>query len=137
MINCSKKEIENILYQLHESFFIDYAIKNNDLIFRVAINCAIENKLHINCEYGEKYYIYDIICLDYKNLKTNCDDKGKIQLNSILGFSLYNDEYLFMIENLDDEIDFTFDCSNIKWEPIILINGDDLELIQNTKYSKI
>ena len=42
-----------------------------------------------------------------------------------------------MVENLDDEIDFTFGCSNIKWEPIVLINGDELELIQNTKYSKI
>ena len=79
-------KIENILYQLHESFFIDYAIKNDDLIFRVAINCAIENTLNIGCKYGEKYYLYDIICLDYKNLKTN---------------------------------------------------GDELELIQNTKYSKI
>lgn len=136
MINHLNFEIENILYELHESFFIDYAIKNNDLIFRVAINCAVENKLNINCEYGEKYYLYDIICLDYKNLKTNCDDKNKIQLNSILGFYLYNNEYLFMVENRENEIDFTFDCSNIKWEPIV-INGDELELIQNTKYFKI
>lgn len=137
MINHLNDEIENILYELHESFFIDYTIKNNDLIFRVAINCAVENKLNINCEYGKKYYLYDIICLDYKNLKTNCDDKGKIQLNSILGFYLYNNEYLFMVENRENEIDFTFDCSNIKWEPIVVINGDELELIQNTKKFKI
>ena len=37
-----KKEMlkrQNLLFELHESEFISFTIKDSDLIFRVAINC--------------------------------------------------------------------------------------------------
>ena len=52
-----KKEMlkrQNLLFELHESEFIRFTIKDSDLIFRVAINCGVEEKLGVKSEFAEK-----------------------------------------------------------------------------------
>ena len=51
-----KKEMlkrQNLLFELHESEFIRFTIKDSDLIFRVAINCGVEEKLGVKIEQAE------------------------------------------------------------------------------------
>ena len=59
---------KNLLFELHESEFIGFTIKDSDLIFRVAINCGVEEKLGVKSDFAEKFYIYDMICHKYKIL---------------------------------------------------------------------
>ena len=67
-----KKEMlkrQNLLFELHESEFIRFTIKDSDLIFRVAINCGVEEKLGVKSEFAEKFYIYDVICHKYEMIE--------------------------------------------------------------------
>lgn len=90
-------EKQNIPYALHESEFINFKSSDSELIFRVAINCGVALALGIECEFAEKFYIYDIICHEYKMFETNYDRSQELLLNEILDFKIINDKYILTI----------------------------------------
>ena len=117
----------NILYELHESEFLTLTVKDNDLIFRVAINCGVATNLGIQSEYSEKFYIFDIVCHQYKIIETNYVDNLDLFLHDILSFRVFENNYIFSI-NLDcvEYIYFIFDFESIEWLPIEVVTGDEL-----------
>ena len=138
-IKASKKE-KNILYELHESDFVGYAIKGEDLILRVGINCAVAANLDIDCEFGEKYYIYDIVCHKYKDFVISYDNDSKqdIVLSEILAFQVHDDKYVLTLEiEACTCAYFVFDCESIEWKPVKLITWEELDSIETTDYINI
>lgn len=123
----TEKEIKNIIYELHESDFIDYKIEANNLILRVAIDCTIEDRLNVESENGEKYYIYDIICHNYKDFKLFNETNADLLLAQILSFYISNDKYYFFIQSENFiYVKFEFDCKYIEWKPIKVVFAYDL-----------
>ena len=122
---------KNLLFELHESEFIGFTIKDSDLIFRVAINCGVEEKLCIESEFAEKFYIYDIICYNYEMIESNYTENLDLLLKDILCFKIVEDKYLLSINmNFNESIDFIFDCDSIEWLPIKLVTSDELNIIK-------
>lgn len=132
------KEKNNIPYELHESDFIDFSIKKNDLIFRVAINCGVADVLGIECEFAEKFYLFDIICHNFSNLETEYNDKADLLLCDIQCFILVDENYLFSInKTFTEQINFKFDCEFVEWLPIKVITATELDEIEATDLCKI
>ncbi len=130
-----KKENNNLLYELHESDFIDFAIKNDMLIFRVAINCGVAEELGIESDFAEKFYIYDIICHKYSLFESDYTENMDLFLKEILCFKQIENKYLFSIDlNFLDSVDFMFDCESIEWTPIELLTVDELYEIEENDY---
>ena len=122
---------KNLLFELHESEFIGFTIKDSDLIFRVAINCGVEEKLCIESEFAEKFYIYDVICHKYEMIGSNYTENSDLLLKDILCFKIIDDKYLLSINNnLSESVDFIFDCDSIEWLPIKLVTADELDTIK-------
>ena len=122
---------QNLLFELHESEFIGFTIKDSDLIFRVAINCGVEEKLCIESEFAEKFYIYDIICHNYEMIESNYTENLDLLLKDILCFKIVEDKYLLSINiNFSESVDFIFDCNSIEWLPIKLVTSDELDTIK-------
>ena len=122
---------KNLLFELHESEFIGFTIKGSDLIFRVAINCGVEEKLCIESKFAEKFYIYDIICYNYDMIESNYTENLDLLLKDILCFKIVEDKYLLSINmNFNESIDFIFDCDSIEWLPIKLVTSDELNIIK-------
>ena len=121
---------QNLLFELHESEFIGFTIKDSDLIFRVAINCGVEEKLGVESDFAEKFYIYDIICHKYELIDSNYTKDLDLFLKDILCFKIVEDKYLLSINiNFNESVDFIFDCESIEWLPIKLVTSDELDTI--------
>ena len=122
-----KKEMlkrQNLLFELHESEFIRFTIKDSDLIFRVAINCGVEEKLGVKSEFAEKFYIYEMI-------ESNYTEKSDLLLKDILCFKIVEDKYLLSINiNFSESVDFIFYCDSVEWLPIKLVTADELDTIK-------
>ena len=119
-----------MLFELHESEFIGFTIKDSDLIFKVAINCGVEEKLGVESDFAEKFYIYDIICHKYELIDSNYTEDLDIFLKDISCFKIVEDKYLLSINiNFNESVDFIFDCENIEWLPIKLVTSDELDII--------
>ena len=73
----------NLVYQLHESEFVDFTMTDSELIFKVAINCGVEEKLGVNSDFAEKFYIFDIICHNYKMYENNYNNNLDLFLKDI------------------------------------------------------
>ena len=122
---------KKLLFELHESEFIRFTIKGSDLIFRVAINCGVEEKLCIESEFGEKFYIYDIICYNYQMIESNYTENLDLLLKEILCFKIVEDKYLLSIHLcFSESVDFIFNCDSIEWLPIKLVTSDELDTIK-------
>lgn len=122
---------QNLLFELHESEFIGFTIKDSDLIFRVAINCGVEEKLCVESEFAEKFYIYDVICHKYEMIESNYAENSDLLLKDILCFKIVEDKYLLSINiNFSESVDFIFDCDSIEWLPIKLVTSDELDTIK-------
>ena len=122
---------QNLLFELHESDFISFTMTDNDLIFRVAINCGVEEKLGVESEFAEKFYIYDVICRGYDMIESNYTENSDLLLKDILCFKIIDDKYLLSInDNLSESVDFIFDCDSIEWLPIKLVTADELDTIK-------
>ena len=121
---------QNLLFELHESEFIDFTIKDSDLIFRVAINCGVEEKLGVKSDFSEKFYIYDVICHKYEMIESNYTENLNLLLKDILCFKIVEDKYLLSINiNISESVDFIFDCDSVEWMPIKLVTADELYTI--------
>lgn len=121
---------QNLLYELHESEFIGFTIKDSDLIFKVAINCGIEEKLGVESDFAEKFYIYDIICHKYELIDSNYTEDLDLFLKDISCFKIVEDKYLLSINiNFNESVDFIFDCESIEWLPIKLVTSNELDII--------
>lgn len=121
---------QNLLFELHESEFIGFTIKDSDLIFKVAINCGVEEKLGVESDFAEKFYIYDIICHKYELIDSNYTEDLDLFLKDILCFKIFEDKYLLSINiNFNESVDFIFDCESIEWLPIKLVISDELDII--------
>lgn len=129
-----KKEMlkrQNLLFELHESEFIRFTIKDSDLIFRVVINCGVEEKLGVKSEFAEKFYIYDVICHKYEMIESNYTEKSDLLLKDILCFKIVEDKYLLSINiNFSESVDFIFYCDSVEWLPIKLVTADELDTIK-------
>ena len=122
---------QNLLFELHESDFISFTMADNDLIFRVAINCGVEEKLCVESEFAEKFYIYDVICHKYEMIESNYAENSDLLLKDILCFKIIEDKYLLSINiNFSESADFIFDCDSIEWLPIKLVTSDELDTIK-------
>ena len=122
---------QNILYELHESDFISFNRTENELIFRVAINCGVEERLGVECEFAEKFYIYDIVCHEYEMFDTNYDEDQELLGQEILGFQIINGKYNFTIlVGVIECVEFTFDCKSIDWIPIEIVTSDELDSME-------
>ncbi len=122
---------QNLLFELHESEFIGFTIKDSDLIFKVAINCGVEEKLGVESDFAEKFYIYDIICHKYELIDSNYTEDLDIFLKDILCFKIVEDKYLLSINiNFSESVDFFFDCDSIEWLPVKLVTSDELDTIK-------
>ncbi|MGM9971561.1 MAG: hypothetical protein ACI35W_04070 [Anaeroplasmataceae bacterium] len=131
------KEKNNILFELHESLFVDYKLDKDNLILRFAINCAIVESLGVKSKFGEKYYIYDVVCHNLNFFEVNNVYDIQLLLCEILDFMVYDNKFsLILIEGIN-EIYFTFDCESIEWIPIVVLSSDELDRIEETKYYKI
>ena len=125
-----KKKKQNLLYELHESEFIGFTIKDSDLIFKVAINCGVEEKLGVESDFAEKFYIYDIICHKYELIDSNYTEDLDLFLKDISCFKIVEDKYLLSINiNFNESVDFIFDCESIEWLPIKLVTSNELDII--------
>lgn len=121
---------QNLLYELHESEFIGFTIKDSDLIFKVAINCGVEEKLGVESDFAEKFYIYDIICHKYELIDSNYTEDLDLFLKDISCFKIVEDKYLLSINiNFNESVDFIFDCESIEWLPIKLVTSNELDII--------
>lgn len=121
---------QNLLFELHESEFIGFTIKDSDLIFKVAINCGVEEKLGVESNFAEKFYIYDIICHKYELIDSNYTEDLDLFLKDISCFKIVEDKYLLSINiNFNESVDFIFDCESIEWLPIKLVTSDELDII--------
>ena len=121
---------QNLLYELHESEFISFTMTGNDLVFRVAINCGVEERLGVKCEFAEKFYIYDIICHKYELIDSNYTEDLDLFLKDISCFKIVEDKYLLSINiNFNESVDFIFDCESIEWLPIKLVTSNELDII--------
>ncbi len=127
-----------ILYDLTESCFIDYKIKDNDLIFRIAINCALGNLPGFDFD-SDDYYVYDIVCHNYKIIKSDFLEEMDLLFADIIAFVYVNGVFQLIVDAgyKQPEIILTFDCERISWNPIILCTPDELEHIEETEYYKI
>ena len=104
------------------------------MILRVAINCAVTD-LDPDCEYGEKYFLYDIVCHQCNIIENTCDIYPDLVLQDILSFIIYEGNYLFAINPHGWEpAQITFNCESIEWIPIKEFNGYDVYFIEETKY---
>ena len=122
---------QNLLYELHESEFISFTMTGSDLVFRVAINCGVEERLGVKCEFAEKFYIYDIVCHEYEMIESNYAENSDLLLKDILCFKIIEDKYLLSINiNFSESADFIFDCDSIEWLPIKLVTSDELDTIK-------
>lgn len=121
---------QNLLYELHESEFIGFTIKDSDLIFKVAINCGVEEKLGVESDFAEKFYIYDIICHKYELIDSNYTEDLDLFLKDISCFKIVEDKYLLSINiNFNESVDFIFDCESIEWLPIKLVTSNELDIM--------
>lgn len=122
---------QNLLFELHESEFIGFTIKDSDLIFKVAINCGVEEKLGVESDFAEKFYIYDIICHKYELIDSNYTEDLDIFLKDISCFKIVENKYLLSINiNFNESVDFIFDCDSIEWLPVKLVTSDELDTIK-------
>ncbi len=122
---------QNLLFELHESEFIGFTIKKSDLIFRVAINCGVEEKLGVESGFSEKFYLYDVICHKYNMIESNYSDNLDLFLKDISCFKIVEDKYLLSINvNFIESVDFLFDCESIEWLPIKIVTYSELEKIE-------
>ncbi len=128
----------NILYELHESDFVDFAIKDNDLIFRVAINCGVEERLGVISDFAEKFYLYDIVCHNFEMIEENYNEEQDLLLCDILCFKKIKGNYLFSINyDVANSVDFVFNCDNVEWVPLKIMTSKELDNIAKTEYFKI
>lgn len=122
---------QNLLYELHESEFISFTMTGSDLVFRVAINCGVEERLGVKCEFAEKFYIYDIVCHEYEMIESNYDENLDLLLKDIQCFKVIEETYLFSINlNFNESVDFIFDCESIEWFPIKIVTSDGLDKVE-------
>ncbi len=126
-----------ILYNLTDSEFIDYKIKDNDLIFRIAINCALGNLPGFDFD-SDDYYIYDIVCHNYKIIDSNFFEEMDLISDEIIGFYYVDGVFKLILLTIEFKyLFFTFDCESISWNPIILCTPDELDYIEETECYKI
>ena len=122
---------QNLLYELHESEFISFTMTGNDLVFRVAINCGVEERLGVKCEFAEKFYIHDIVCHEYEMIESNYNENLDLLLKDIQCFKVIEEKYLFSINlNFNESVDFIFDCESIEWFPIKIVTSNELDKVK-------
>lgn len=121
---------QKLLYELHESEFISFTTTDSDLIFRVAINCGVEENLGVKCEFAEKFYIYDIVCHQYEMIENNYNENLDLLLKDIHCFKEFEEKYIFSINlNFNESVDFIFNCESIEWLPIKIVTPNELDKI--------
>ncbi len=131
------KEKKNIPFGLHESLFVDYKLDKDSLILRFAVNCAIVESLGIECEFGEKYYLYDAVCHNLNYFEEINEYDFELLLCEVLDFFVYENRFSLILTEGINEVYFTFDCESIEWIPIVVLSSDELDRIEETKYYKI
>lgn len=120
---------QSIIYELHESDFIDFVIKDNDLIFRVAINCGVEERLGVISDFAEKFFLYDIVCHNFEMIEENYKDKKDLLLCDVLCFKKIKGKYLLSIN---------YDIGDsVEWVPFKIMTSNEIDRIKETEYFKI
>ena len=127
---------DNIKFNLHESQFIDYKIEGNDLIFRVTVNCYINDIEEIE----DEFYIYDITCRNYEIIDDYGIKEFDIKFSEIACFEPRDDKYLLALRPDNDHYaHFIFRATSIEWVPIIEVTGDELyetDLVEDYQFRK-